>query len=389
MGNCSYVCIILIFLLLNSFFNTYIVPNALTAIFLFGSLIVGWKKKSIYKTAFKLIIIGFICSSISCLYYRGQSLIESFQALNWYYGIFFYFFLKAKKVELKTLDKALPILIIILDIAYIVQYHLIDYGINFMHISDSYLNEKAIEGNRLRVVSSGLYSLGIFYGLNNYKETGKYQYVILVILGGYIMLLSGFRQLLVSTGISIIFYMYKTGVKITFKQILGIGAFLFIGYYIYNMPDIQNKLQGMINRNEDQSFGNEDYVRLLQLRYYLYQHFKSPIEWFFGSGLPYYKSSYARYIENSYSYVDWGLLGQSWALGILTVIGFIKFSVTAIKVKVPLKYAYISLWYIFLLSASITNYEFMRNGNFLVHGLVLYMAELAARQQQIDIAEKI
>lgn len=380
MGRYSYVYIILIFLLLNNFFNIIIIPNAFSALFLFICLVMGWRYASIYKNAFEFMLIGMLFSSLSCWYYRGQSLFDSFQALNFYYGIFFYFFLKIRKVKLVTINKVVPALILILDVLYIIQYNLIDYGINFMHISESYLNDNAIEGNRLRVMSSGFYSLGIFYGLNKYKDTGKYFYFIFIILGFYVMLLSGFRQLLFSAAISILFYMYKTGYKISFKHLLGIAVFIMLGVYIINTQDVQNKIQGMMNRNESQSFNDADYIRLVQLHYYLYEHFKSPIEWFFGSGMPYYKSSYGHFIENKYSHVDWGLLGQSWALGILTVIGFLKFSIKAIKLKVDSNYTYISLWYIFLLTASVTNYEFMRNGNFLIHGLVLYTVELAAKE---------
>ena len=60
--------------------------------------------------------------------------------------------------------------------------------------------------------------------------------------------------------------------------------------------------------------------------------------------------------------------------------GFLMFSIKAIRLKVANEYMYISLWYIFLLLSSVTNYEFMRNGNFLVHGIALYIVELAAKE---------
>ena len=86
----------------------------------------------------------------------------------------------------------------------------------------------------------------------------------------------------------------------------------------------------------------------------------------------------------NYQVVDWGLLGQSWALGILTVSGFLMFSIKAIRLKVSNEYMYVSLWYIFLLLSSITNYEFMRAGNFLVHAIALYIVELASNRYKTN-----
>lgn len=81
-------------------------------------------------------------------------------------------------------------------------------------------------------------------------------------------------------------------------------------------------------------------------------------------------------------YVDWGLIGQTWVLGTLTVIGYLLMSLKACFMKVSPEYVYIRLWYIFLL-LSVTNAEFTRDGNFLIHAYVIYMAEIAAKEYKI------
>ena len=375
--------IVLLFLVSNTFFGAILIPNNVTVVILFACWFLGHKQSSIYKRAFNYIFVGLVCSSLSCWYYRGQTPWESFQGLFYYYGILFYFFLKYKRYSLDDVEKALSVLILAFDILYIVQFHLIDYGINFLNIQDWMLNDKEIEGNRLRVISSGLYNLGIFFGLVKFSKTKNTIYALMVLLGIYVMFLSGFRQLLVSTAIVFIFYAYKMKIKLNPKQIVFIAIIAIGAYYIYQLPEVQTKVEGMIYRNENgASLDNKDYVRVLQLNFYLHDFFHGPIEWFFGGGLPYYKSSYARWAENHYQAVDWGLLGQSWTLGILTVIGFLMFSVKAIRLKVAKDYMYISLWYIFLLLSSVTNYEFMRNGNFLVHAIALYIVELAVTKNK-------
>lgn len=373
--------IIITFLVLNSFFGALIVPNWLTTIMLFAFWFYGRKVKTIYATSFKFILVGLICSSISCWFYRGQTLVETFQTLTYYYGILFYFFLKARKFSLEDMEKALFFLILAFDILYIVQYHLLDYGVNFLNIDDWMMNDSSIEGNRLRVMSSGLYSLGIFFGMVKYKHTSKYIYLILVVLGLYVMLLSGFRQLLASLAVCMIFYFYRIGYRLRARHIIP-AVILMIGIvYLYQLPEVQNKIAGMILRNESgQNLTNKDYVRIAQWDFYMNDFFKSPIEQFFGAGLPRRTSAYGHWFENQLKYVDWGLIGQSWMLGIITVVGFIMFAVKAIRIKVSPQYKYISLWYIFLLLSSVTNFEFVRNGNFLVHAMALYVVELAYKE---------
>lgn len=373
------IYVLLLFLFINNCFGAIPIPNNITVAVLFICWWLGHKKATCYRTAFNLIFIGIVCSSISCRIYRGQTLFETFQGLNYYYGILFYFFLKYKKISLSDMERALVALIFIFDVLYIVQFHLIDYGINFLNIQDWMLNDKEIEGNRLRVMSSGLYNLGVFYGLVKFNQTKHYIYAIMIFLGLYVMFLSGFRQLLVSTALVVIYFAYKIKIRISIKYIIGIAVLAVGCYYLYQQPEVQDKIEGMILRNENgATLDNKDYVRVLQLNFYLFHFFHDPIEWFFGGGLPYYKSAYGLWAERNYQVVDWGLIGQSWALGILTVWGFLKFSIQAIKLKVERKYMYVALWYMFLLLSSVTNYEFMRAGNFLVHAMALYIVELAA-----------
>ena len=376
-----YVLVIALFLFLNNFFGAIKIPPVLQFIALLSFLVFGWNRPTKFRVAFVLIIVGFICSAFSCYYYRGQSVIYTAMAMKWYYGIFFYFFLKKQKVPLRVMENIVAILILLFDIAFISQYILLDYGVNFLRIEDWNLGEQESGGNRLRVMSSGLYSLGIFYGLTKYKMTYKSIYFVFIIGGIICLLLSGFRQLLASAVITYVIFAYMMGIKMSFRNLLGAVCLVVAIFLIYNNPEVQIKIQGMAYRNEGQTLNNENYARVLQLKYYLSDHFKSPVEFFLGSGYPHPDSKYGAYLRNHYTFVDWGLLGQIWTLGFISVGGFLFFAIKAIYLKVNKEYCYIAFWYLFLLLSSLTNYEFMRNGNFLLHGAVLYMVELAANEK--------
>lgn len=368
--------IVLIFLFFNRFFGAVDIPNTITVTLLFVCFIYGSSIPSAFSSAFRMIFGGLLISSVSCWMMRGQSLIDTFQALNFYWGILFYFFLLRKNYSSESIEKSILTLTLVFDVLYIAQFHLLDYGYNFLNIQD-WMNDNELEGARLRVMSSGLYSIGIFYGIVTYFDNGSTRWfkTLLIMLGIYVMFLAGYRQLLLSLALTFVFYIWRIHYKPQLKHIVPVILAVCVFYFIYQLPEVQQKLGGMAERQEVATLDNEDYVRVLQLDYYLHHYFLTPLEYITGSGLPYYKSAFGKYMENQLKWVDWGLLGQSWVLGILTICGWLAFSIKAIRLRVEHRFKYISLWYVYLLSASLTNGEFFRDGNFLVHALVLYLAE--------------
>lgn len=380
--------IILLFLVLNHFFGAFPMSFSITVPILLFCLYMGWKQPTDYRKIFLVIFVGILASMVSCMINRGQSIIDSIKAMPNYFGLLFYFFLKWRKFKLTTVQSALVWLIIVFDILYIAQYYLIDYGINFLNIDDWMLSDST-EGNRLRVMSSGLYSLGMFYGIVQWYITHKNKYLALFIVGAFVMLLTGYRQFLVSTLVALLFMIYKLDKRVKLKHIGFVAAIVVVGYVLYQIPAVQGKIAGMIERNDTgASLDNKDYIRVIQWEFFNHEYFKNDWEHFFGSGLPLpgAKSGFGKYFQTltdqGLQYVDWGIIGVSWMLGVLTFVGYVWMSLAAILKRVPSVYLYISLWYIFLLSSSITNWEFFRDGNFLVHAMALYIIELASKENE-------
>lgn len=380
--------IILLFLVLNHFFGAFPMSFSITVPILLFCLYMGWKQPTDYRKIFLVIFVGILASMVSCMINRGQSIIDSIKAMPNYFGLLFYFFLKWRKFKLTTVQSALVWLIIVFDILYIAQYYLIDYGINFLNIDDWMLSDST-EGNRLRVMSSGLYSLGMFYGIVQWYITHKNKYLALFIVGAFVMLLTGYRQFLVSTLVALLFMIYKLDKRVKLKHIGFVAAIVVVGYVLYQIPAVQGKIAGMIERNDTgASLDNKDYIRVIQWEFFNHEYFKNGWEHFFGSGLPLpgAKSGFGKYFQTltdqGLQYVDWGIIGVSWMLGVLTFVGYVWMSLAAILKRVPSVYLYISLWFIFLLSSSITNWEFFRDGNFLVHAMALYIIELASKENE-------
>lgn len=338
---------------------------------------------TLYRNVFLLFVFGAVCSMVSCKIYRGQSLFESLKAMQSYYCILFYFILKVQKVKIETAEAVLLMLIYTLDVLYIAQYYLLPYGYNFLGIDEWMISDDTeFGGTRLRVMSQGLYIVGVMYGLSKWYITKERKYLPLFFLGVFIMLLCGYRQLIASLFVTVIYMFYVIDGKIKAKQFKYLVLLAVIAFIVYMIPEVQEKLQGMIARNvSGQTLNDSDYIRVIQYEFFTNSYFSNEIEHFFGSGIPYGTSSFGRWFEiyrqMGMQYVDWGIIGVSWVIGIPTAIAIIWMFIKGIRTKVSPQYKYCSLYLFFLLTTCITNWEMFRNGNFLVHALILYIIEQA------------
>lgn len=377
--------IILLFCIFNLFFG--MIPeikqvsafSIIACALFYASRISG----SIYNRMMLLFGLGVIGAIVSCKAFRGQSYMETFKAMQFYYGILFYYVLKASKTSQRVAENALLTLVYILDVLYILQYFLLPYGYNFLGIDEWMISEdKESGGTRLRVVSSGLYLVGLMYGLSKWYVYRKFRYLPIFLLGVFIMLLSGYRQFVASLFVTIIFMFYVIDGKIRAKQVKYIILFGVISIILFTIPSVQEKLMGMVARNESgQNLTDSDYIRVVQFEFFTQQYFTNGIEYFLGSGIPYGTSAFGKWFESyremGIQYVDWGIIGFSWMMGIPTAIAIIWLFVKGIKVQVSVEHKYLGLYLFFLLTTSITNWELFRQGNFLVHAMVLYIIEQA------------
>lgn len=385
--------IALLFLLCCNFFGVIEIPHALKAVVLIIIASWGIKKKTPYKTAFIFIFVGLACSFISSYINRGQTFLESFMAIPYYLGILFYFYLKYKNKSYQEMEQLLVKFILVYDLMFICQHFLYSVGINFMHIP------KWSEGEqlRMRAIASGFYSLGLFLGLVKleckcYNKRLKWQYLAMAIMGLFCMILTAYRQLLVSFALTFCLYLFIKYKGISKKMFFTILGGLFFLLILWQLPVVQEQIEGIFDRQDSgATLDNKDYIRVVQWEFYMNGYFfKNGWEQFFGAGLPYLGNAYGHYMIKELApqgllYVDWGLVGQAWVLGVLTVVGYILFSLKACFMKVTSEKVYIRLWYIFLL-ISVTNGEFTRDGNFLIHAYVIYMVEIAAKEYKIKKA---
>lgn len=365
--------VILTSLLLTKFFGATSISNTLLLLALLPFVILEINEKSIFKIYIFAILLGIILNIISCYFYSGQSLIESFKASVIFFYIMFYFMLRRIKPSLIQMENALLVLVVILCICYIVQF-LIYPVVIFSGAKDEYTDDI-----RIRLVAQGFSSIGYFWGLNNFLlGKGKIINILLALLCLTVIFLMGFRTMLagiVFFSIVLVIRIYGFSWKNLTISLLAIGIFI----ALIQIPVFADKINYMLERQETQNFNNSDYIRISEFQYFTQNHFQNTLEYILGSGMPFEETSYGNKMTNledrGIYYDDWGLLGLSWLLGVIPVLLMIFYSIKAFILKVNKEHYYIGIWFLYLVFTSFTTAEFYREGNFVVQAIALYMVE--------------
>ena len=334
-------------------------------------------KDTTFSRPVSILMISMILSMFSCLLFHGQSLFNSLPGYVTYGAIVIYFVLFKIRLSPNVVERLIFWMFIIFCVCYIYQVIVFPKPV-FILSGDNFNEGLDILLRRIRMPGMSLVGIGLFYSLNKLL-LGNYKYLAFVVLAAVVMMLFGFRTLLF---FSILFSIWMI-VKIngfSYRLIVGIIVLLIIIWGFSLTTFGQETFAAMLERQEnDQNFGNKDYIRYTTLIYYYSQHFSNFIEFLLGSGIPnrLIISNYGRYYDNLESfgihYYDWGILGMSWMMGLMSLIAMVWYSVKAFFTKVPRNKLYLTLWFGYLLACGFTSAEFVRQGCFLIQGMVLYL----------------
>ena len=153
---------------------------------------------------------------------------------------------------------------------------------------------------------------------------------------------------------------------------------------VLQIPVVADKIDYMwekqFGEGTQHSFANKNYIRWITLDYYYTEYFHDGLEMFLGSGYPVVNGKFYRNIENSLwsnglFWMDWGILGLSWMIGIPAVVAMLWYSIKVYKIRSDKAYFFLPIWFMYLILSSITTAEFFRQGNFIIQALCLYLAE--------------
>ena len=369
---------------------TYII-YAINAYFIANFIYSVWirrKVKTPFDFALSVVLVGLILSGISSSYYENSNPLYVYFAYQFILALYFYIILVNKDTQVKHVEKALTYLSLALCVFYIVQYIAFQRGIVLTDMFADGYDAEAGDLVRFRAVGSALAAWAYFYGLNGVLVSQKKSFlkVLLLVLGLAVILLMSFRTMVAGLMLCTLVMVIKVnGLKSGLFKYLFL---LFVAIVVaYNVPTVQKKIDYMIEKQQgDQTLANDDYIRWINFYYHLDENTKDDVEYYLGVGLNADKNSSLCIKEDilmkqHLSWVDWGLIGLSWQVGLLTVLGMLLYSFKVIKFRFEPEQVCISVFFLYLVLISITTLEFARTGNFVVQALVLYLATYYIKKQ--------
>lgn len=357
------------------------------------SILKTWNVRGMFKTSMYLFVIFLLCSAISCYFYEKQSFWLTFTNLDFimFFSFLSYFFMIKKRKTAFTvsdIEWCITRLYFIIFLVFLIQYALLPHRI--LHLATF------IEGEKRFTVFGQIVTLAAyFYFLNKYIISKKNKYLLYLLPELLIVFMQGFRSYIVAIIlVSALFVVKVGGIKRTMSIILITPI---LAFFIIQIPIVNNAVSNMMDRQVDANFSNEDYIRLRQFEYFTTEHFKSPVEYVFGSGFSNPRSEYGKRMfylqgmvdENQTGPIggwrDWGMVGLSWIIGLPCLLCILFCIFRIFRTNIPKQYLYLKYFYVFILLTSVTSVEFYRWGSVFFHGVLFYQFEMIVRKQKSDL----
>ena len=344
-------------------------------------------KKYIDKLLLTILLFAII-NCFVCYYYRGQDFFETFQHWSMFFLLFFYYPFRLMIFKIKDWERVLHYLLIILLVVEIIMMIFPEFLLFEMTSG----NEKFERENRIRIYGDGALVLGNILCFNKALiEKKNIIYWLLFAFSFLCIFLSGFRTVIAACLLIYVYMLLKLRMLKIKYGILSVVVIFVMSF----VPAVQERVNEMIERNEDATYDNDKYVRVVSVAYYYNEYFKSRYELFFGSGMVQrivknsstemggnyeYKSKYSKdvsYMSIKYHFypVDWGLIGLSWEAGIPVVLIIYGLTFYLMFKKTPKQYYYISAWALLQLLISFNNPLMYHFHNMIFYALVLVIFE--------------
>lgn len=392
----SYKKVVAWMLLLTSGFG-FVLLNFTGLRYLFFAIVAyyvyrSWSKPVVDKKWMLVYALAILGSCIYSYIYNGQNPVKVFVNSYAYLGIFSIFLLYYYAPTYKQATRAIVVLSVIWCVCYLVQWAiypvtLFESGSDDTNISDDFF--------RMRLPGSICAYCLFLYGVNRWVTTKSPLYLAYSVLGIIPIFIMGFRSLTAAVVVCA-FIMIAASSKNVWRTILWAALAALLGYWALDIPIIGDKLEEMIERNDnDQTFDNEDYIRYIEYDYFTQEFFTKPGEKFFGGGFPVNgNSAYADKLNIAeerfgYYWVDLGLVGLTWIIGVPAVVCLIILLWKGVKHCRGPENQYIRFTIIATTLASVfTSMEIYRDGNLLIVGLYLYTIAAYNRENPAPVKHK-
>lgn len=339
-----------------------------------------FKEKDLrFKNFIILYFAGLILNALSAQFNHGQNLVTTIWYSRASFFIFFYFYLHYQKISLRNLETTIIVLAVV--------YSLIYLWVKESYPSDVITTKMFVDRGTIRVKfpGNGFQILGYFLLLNRFLLERKiWQIAIILFLFGTLFL-AGYRSLAASS-ILLGGIMYVRLINFSPMNYLILIPILVLFLGLLQIGDNATILDAMINTSEEQKDQGDDYIRFIEMEYFKHIYPKNFSYYIFGGGRPAGNGPYARYMGNLMTggiyWVDLGIIGYYWVMGLVALLGIIGWSIKAIFTKIGSDKIYLQFYFAYLILVSFTTMEIFNKGMFMVQAIALFMIDMARNQKE-------
>ncbi|WP_458449848.1 hypothetical protein [Fibrobacter sp.] len=356
----------------------------MSVILCFVALLNLCKTKGI-GTYFVAIFLGLFSSALSSYYFEGQGIFWSIVASYNMIFLLFFYVLVFLKVDYHVVHRFVGKASLFVLACYLFQVIIFPNTVFAGAAADWVANSK----NSYRCIN--LYGqifipIGFFFYLNKFFMNRKCTNLLFVALFTLPFLLRSFRIMIFAAIVSAIVMFIRIEKKDNFlnklyKVSLYLVVFGFVVMIAYCLnATVADSIDWMIMRINvgEESLSNDDYIRTMSINYVYSSHFKNYIEMFFGSGMPHGSSLYGQRImlymmgRLKFNYVDWGVIGWSWFIGMPTILSFLYLQIKTARSYVEKKYLYVPICFVYFMITSFTDPESYQNGALIGQSTLIY-----------------
>jgi hypothetical protein len=290
-----------------------------------------YRKRMLFSSFVKVIISLTLLSSISAYFFHDQSFSLSLLASRTIFFWLLYYMLHQMAVDRARLEKVLLCLGIIWSCIMVVQQF--SYPVIFFNqLQDQTAGQVQADidrGGLLRIFVDGeaFGTFLVFYCWRKIQDKINIQYLCLFILGIAALFFTGSRQVIFSTILIIIadtFFSTRASNLASNRFIIVISA-VFFGVYFFAFE----YLSKLIELSFKQKVSSKDYIRNLEISYFLFNYWPHWLTFFIGNGWEHMTSPYGKnvtFIKDVMKFYrsDIGLIGALNKFGLFYCIAILS-----------------------------------------------------------------
>lgn len=356
-----------------SFFGLIQGYHHLVTIFLICVLLRYRKVDMPYKKIIYAYLLFLLMSCIYSAFYNGQPLFKTIGFCSNYLGLIFSFYLIGQKLSSKQILDSLIFISLLYVLGYIIQWAV--YPFPIFGVADN--DASSLETYRIRISGSLCAYVLFFYGINKYLEEKKIKYIVYTLLSFFPIIVMGFRTLTVLSVLFAFLMIWFVKRKLT-KTLYYLLFFCVVAIVVSQTDIVKDKIAEMQERQDTgQTLDNPDYIRWIAYDYFTTQFFDKPGEKIIGGGVPAGTTTYAKSLSDMAQYnhlywMDLGLVGLSWLIGIPAVLLLVFLYLRcAWRCKIPsLQFVRFTIL-LLVLGSLLTTMELYRSGNILLFSFLL------------------